>query len=206
MNKLILVEFSPFDILNFSNEVDWKNAVQTSGFDLVDWDTNAGNVAQASELGGVTLYWDAALGSHLTYDKVTPDSLSFEITNTGVVPGNIFGLIYWDRNEGFPEGTIGIGDIDNYENDDFEIVQNTLKVFAFAFEIGDNVFSSDEVMEVAAIDPNSGNEVMWKEFQHNEMAPFIGLISPIPIGRISFNESPDGDDIYIKDFKFGISK
>lgn len=114
--------------------------------------------------------------------------------------------MYWDRNEGFPDETIGIGDIDNFENDDFEITINGLNVYAFAFEIGDNVFSSDESMEVAGLDAQTGNEVLWKEFYNNEMAPFVGLISPIPIGRISYDESSDGDDIYIKDFKFGISK
>jgi hypothetical protein len=201
-----MVEYKPFDIIYFSNEVDWKNAVQTAGFNLTEFETNALNISKANELGGVIPGHDTGIGTHLTFEKVTGDSLSFNFMNTGVDSGTTFGLTYWDANEGFPEGTISIGDIDNYQNDDFDVIFKDLKVYAFTLYIGDNVFSSDEVMEVAGVDAFTGNEVLWKEFYYNEMSPFIGLISPIPLGRISFDESADGDDIYVKDFKFGTLK
>lgn len=82
-----MLEFEPFDILYFSNEVNWKNAIQTAGFNLTEFELNALNISLANELGGTVPTSDWGLGTQLTFDKVTNDSLRFDIKSTGVAPG-----------------------------------------------------------------------------------------------------------------------
>jgi hypothetical protein len=79
-------------------------------------------------------------------------------------------------------------------------------VYAFAIDIGDNVFSSDEYVEIYGQDANTGQETFLKQFKASELKPFMGILSPIPLTKVMYNESTDGDDIFVQNFRFGILK
>lgn len=199
--KYDMVEYQSLEPVILTNKIEWMNTVETSGFKLVEWKTSAENISKSKEYSKVPEK-NQGLGDTLTWEKVTADSLSFKLIG---VNGP---FTYWDRegDDGYPEGTISIGDLDDWEDDDFDIELIRSEVYAIAFEIGNNIFTSDELLKVhfdEQIKTFSSTEL--SEENEPELA-FIGIISPLPLIKISFDENPDGDDIYIKDFKFGILK
>jgi len=201
-----IVEYQAMEPQYFGNEYDWRTAALTSGMKVIEWNTNAENIRMANEVDALPGI-NTPLGMTLTFDADTTGlPFNFVIENTGEVPPGqsiALGLVYWD-NEAFGQGTLSIGDIHNLEDDDFDITVTTKNLmYAVSVEIGHNAFTSDESIEVYRVDEND-EEVFIKNFPASELGPFIGIISPIPFNILHFEESDDGDDIYIKNIRFGI--
>lgn len=201
-----IVEYEAMEPQYFGNEYDWRTAALSSGMKVIEWNTSAANIALANEVD-TPPGKNAQLGMILTFEADTTGlPFSFFLENTGEVPSGQStqsGLAYWD-DEGFPEGTISIGDINTLEDDDFDIVVTTNNIlYAIAVEIGHNVFTSDEFLEIYRLN-DIGEQVFIKNFPASELGSFIGIISPIPINILHFEESIDGDDIFIRNLRFGI--
>lgn len=200
-SEYAILEYGPL-VSIYQDEVAWTNEVNTLDLRVVKWDTNAKNIEGANEVDHTPQENDG-LGPTLTWEGVTDNNLHFSLHNPRCNEQR--GLVYWDT-EGFPRETISIGDIDNCEDDDFVIELNNEKpqFFAIAFYFGDSSFRAGETMTVTC-ETESGQEFSWV-YQYNELRPFFGVISPLPVIKVSFNEKSDDDDIYIKDFRFGIAK
>ncbi len=108
----------------------------------------------------------------------------------------------WNDNEFSPRrhDSISIGDVDNWENDDFNIAVTGSSVYGVSFVIGDNAIIPEEYLEVWAAD-GSGEQFLH-QFPHDEISSFIGIVSPVPIRRVHFNEDAGGDDIWIANLFF----
>ena len=123
----------------------------------------------------------------------------------GAIPPTDMGnLVYNDHESSGKDfaDLISIGDIDDWENDDFEIgVSGNAKVFAIAFIMVDNSASPSEYLEIHAKDKN--NQECQIGYITNGIDGFFGIVSPVPITRIWFNESSDDDDIALGDLSFG---
>lgn len=168
--------------------------------------TNGTNVALANEVTG-------PLGSNVHL----PARLTYPGSNTGY-PFNFYvqalqsGCPYpisFNDSEFDETNLLSIGDVDNCEDDDFEIGVSTdddnTYVFAIGFYLGNNGLESSETLEVF----NGSSKV--KEFTYTSLPQssageiFVGVVSTVPITRIMYNEGAGTDDIYIKDFCFGVA-
>jgi hypothetical protein len=96
--------------------------------------------------------------------------------------------------------TISIGDIDDYENDDFEIAVTGNNVYAVGFIMKSNTDGAEEYLEVIGAQEECYLDKLDLPTIENG---FVGIVSPVPIKRIWFNEDDDDDDMGILDFYFG---
>lgn len=199
----------------YKNEAAWKYAVQAN-MTMGKWETNKSNVQKAEEAPGFSYHPNGQIfmGKRITYKSAkTSFPFDFHLENKAV-PANhanvIWALVFEDR-EGSTSGlpwpeTISIGDIDDFENDDFEIWVSGNNVYAIGFIMVDNSTHSSEFLEVHAID--GAGECQIGLITHAQAGGgftngFIGVVSPVPIRRIFFDEDSGGDDIGIKHFYFG---
>lgn len=216
-----ILEHEP-PIAFFQNTVDWKNAVTVSRLQRVEWDLFSDNIMKAE--GDFESFTDTKtnhpLGSILTWKNVNDMGFGFTLKNTTTITPDasddkLLGLVYADDEKGdpeFPLGTISIGDINNFENDNFEVIISgeEKEIYAIGFTIGNNEFAKTERVIVTCDVPNLGpieQEFFLKDYSYKDDAlSFIGVVSPYPLVRIFFDENADSDDIYVKDFKFGIPR
>jgi len=201
--RILLLNLFSCMVLVGCKESEWRNAVLSAGFDIGEWETSAENINAAVELSAIPGE-NTPLGPRLTFlANSTSFPFDFSLENTAV--DDPWALVYADQEAGNHKwGWISIGDVDDYENDDFEISITGNSVYAFAIEIGDNVFSADEFVEIYGIDSESGEETFLKQFTGSELKPFLGILSPVPLNRVFYNESTDGDDIMVRNLRFGI--
>ena len=103
------------------------------------------------------------------------------------------------------ERMLSIGDVDDYENDDFviEILEwdPNYTVFAAGFIIADNSHESYEqtIVKMAQVDTS----VFFNTAPHCPgLNSFIGVICDETIKSVYFNESSSGDDIFVRDIYF----
>ena len=103
-----------------------------------------------------------------------------------------------------------IGDVDGipdvnrywYENDDFDIrivsddsTATGVSIYAIGITVGDNSASAEESITIRG----EGFDVVLTEYWNG----FVGLVAPFPILNVHFDEDSGGDDIAIRDFRFG---
>jgi hypothetical protein len=200
-----IVEYRPLEVQIIGSESEWRNAVLSAGFVICEWQTNSENISKAIEIN-VIPGENTPLGNRLTFlSDTTSFPFDFYLENTAV--DDPWALVYADQEaDGYKWDWISIGDTDDFENDDFEVGVTGSSVYAFAIDIGDNVFSSDEYVEIYGQDANTGQETFLKQFKASELKPFMGILSPIPLTKVMYNESTDGDDIFVQNFRFGILK
>ena len=103
---------------------------------------------------------------------------------------------------------LSIGDVDNWDNDDFEVtvtrVDPGYSVQAMGIWVGDNRRESGESLRVYG-----ENDLFLQEFTggvmpHGDLV-FMGLVSAVPLTRFYFDEHGGDDDIFTKDFHFGVA-
>ncbi len=194
----------------FNTESEWRNAVQSQHkMSLKEWQTNESNIKKADESNSFEVdgsqIW---LGKRITLDgSITGFPFSFYLENTAVdanADGVKYALTFRDQEVNWGE-TISIGDFANWANDDFEIGITNGDVYAIAFTMIDNDNFTGEYMEVHAMDAK--DECQIALFNSTDIGGFkngfIGIISPVPIKRVHFNEDNTTDDIGIKDLRFG---
>lgn len=92
------------------------------------------------------------------------------------------------------EDALSIGDVNDFEDDDFEVTFSGASVYAFALFIRDNTSLSGEaaVVNAQAESATLGGGVNG----------FLGVISTSPLVRFRYLEDGGGDDIAVSDFFF----
>ena len=202
-----MVQYEPVSVSIYTSEGDWKSTVQST-MSYQKWECTLPNVLLAEEhesFDGPGAGGQWGLGKRITFDGGTTGyPFSFYLENMdGAIPANDGGQLVYDDNEGGGawNQAISIGDIDNWENDDFEIGITSGNVYAVAFMMVDNGEFTGEYLQVFAEDVN--NNECEIEYFTDEINGFRGVVSPVPIKRIWFNEDEGGDDIALGDLFFG---
>lgn len=157
------------------------------------------------------------LGTVLTFDRSATSLMrgfrlrTLQNSNpaTSVPPG----FVYNDTEDnparvrpGF-HNALSIGDINDYEDDDFEIeLLDGPPLYALAFELHDNDLDPDERLEIIG-EHDEVIAVFEAPGSSRDTGPtwinFVGIISDVPIRAIRLNESPDPDDIALGRIFFG---
>lgn len=200
---------SEADAFWYDNKTEWEIAAANMAGPnrITEFQTTAANMALANEIG-------TPPGSN----NGLPGILNFDSLNTGL-PFTFRWLaasFTFDDREGsslyrafgFADSTrcISIGDVDDYENDNFTIDitgwRHTCGVFAIGVNIGDNEARSEEYTDVR------GTNGFFKRFDNGTVScqgrmAFMGVISTVPITSFFFNEDNGGDDICVQDLYFG---
>jgi len=190
----------------FLDENQWRSAVQSKGLYDVKWLTSKENIYKANEAG---IFYNQApdqtfMYNHITFSgSVTGYPFDFYLENTAV-GYDYRALVHNDDNGAFTPTTISIGNYNNNEfcNDDFKIGVTGNTVYAIGYTMICNIGTMpEEYLESIA-----EHEQCWlgrnTEFQYIYTG-FVGVISPVPLNRIEFNESTDDNDMGIQDFYFG---
>ncbi len=190
----------------YTSEATWRDEVQMRGMTINKWETTPANVQKANEAYKFNYSYSPQILMYeiITFSgAVTGYPFDFHLRNTAV-SGDPLALVLNDTeglNNNFTHTTVSIGDIDDFENDDFEIVVTGSQVYAMGFIMKSNTDTNDEYLEVIA-----AQEDCYLDQLNLPMANdlFIGVISPVPLKRLFFNESEDDDDMGIQDFYFGV--
>lgn len=185
-----------------SDLASWQSAFSGSTSFL---ETSPTGVALANEVTSAPSNNDV-LGNVLTFESSnTGFSFDFNVSVTEVgVVGDGFtfndteGLAVWQT------GVLSVGDIDNAQDDGFE-VSSSVGLYGFhldfignEFSLGESLTLFDGATVVASFttsgdipdDPGTPERTFW------------GVTSSTPFDRILFDEDPDGDDMGIADFGF----
>ncbi|MGH0030534.1 MAG: FG-GAP-like repeat-containing protein [Myxococcota bacterium] len=163
--------------------------------------TDATSLALADELA-LAPAQDEALGATLTFDAANTGlcgSFVLEALESGA------GFTFEDGEPSpaiHPAGTVSVGDIDDFEDDDFRIAFPTDAYFAVGFFLVNNTQDAGEALRVygrrgplarlsgASIPDSSGNG-----------STFVGVVADEPITRVVFDEDALGDDVAIRDLR-----
>ncbi|MFK8030860.1 MAG: thrombospondin type 3 repeat-containing protein [Gammaproteobacteria bacterium] len=185
----------------FYDEVAWIDAL---GGQFERFDTNAGNIQLAAEVLDAPGP-DAQL---CAADSEGECALTFRTNSTGLCHGfefRSFGGITFNDTEFSPPqpDSLSVGDINNQENDDFEIRRiegSPIEALGFTFVSNDS--SIDEKLTVFGENGEVLRLIGSDEIPVDPDSAFIGFISQRPITKVTFDEDPTGDDIAVKNFRF----
>ena len=196
----------------YTDSGEWIAALDIIPYptDTIIFETSLANMRLAD---GVDTIYDkgrTALKSQVTfYASETGLDLSFCLSHLGSRT-----LVYNDYFASKPRpGFISIGVANKQENDDFSIAVtgtfNNGYVFAMGFYLGNNIFESGEYLKVwrdtivlKTYDENH-SKFMWPRGHWSEK--FLGIVSTSPITTLEFNEGAGGNDVYIRNFYFGVA-
>jgi hypothetical protein len=196
----------------FKNQGNWETAFPYQAV-KGEWLTNRPNIWKSMEKANFIVdpnnqqIW---MGKRITFSSDTTSfPFNFYLENKDPnVPSNhtnvAWALVFEDNEANWPQ-TISIGDIDNFEYDNFEIGVTGNRVYGIGYNMVDNGTNANEYLKIYAHDGT--NECEIGHISHAAASGFTdgfnGIISPVPIRRIFFHETNDGDDIGVKHFYFG---
>ncbi len=193
----------------YTDWTQWRNAF-TAIQDSCDnkfFATNATNINKAEENWG----WNLGTNTHLATRTLTftPENTGFDFQfYLHTLQDNCPYPLTFNDDEFSASNMLSIGDADDCQWDSFEIgasdCRNGAYVFAIGTYVGDNGISDDEKLEAFYYDRKVA-EISSAQMPTGSAPVFMGVVSAIPITRIVFTEGNDGDDIYIKDFCFGVA-
>ncbi len=107
----------------------------------------------------------------------------------------------------FPMLSVGNVGSPDYPNDDFEIVIGPAnmgsEILAAGIWVGDSQHESGEFLRVYGEDGILLQE-LTADLPHGGGYEFMGVISPVPLTRLYYNEHSGGDDICIRHPHFGV--
>jgi hypothetical protein len=186
---------------------------------ILEFLTTRNNIVDANE---VNSFPDSnfSLGPIISFDSAVIDfPFSFYLRTLA----GSHNLVYDDREgteldpvwpEGFRERAISIGDVNDHEDDDFEIAitesDPNYKVVAIGFEIIDNSAEDGEYSRILSIENSTDTILDTTSFAPVESSSggiFFGIVSSRPISKFIFNESSlANDDIAIRDFYFAVAR
>lgn len=173
----------------FSTDISaWQST--NPGFKEFGFTSN--NVLLADEITTAPGH-NEAIGSILTFDE-TNTGLGFNFAIQALESGAEF---TFDDNEGGSvfDDVLSVGDINNFENDDFRIDFSSSDVFAFGFELLDN---DDVAGESFSVFGASGLLGTLTTIPGSSGAVFIGVTSDEAITHVVFDEDAGGDDIAVR--------
>ena len=179
---------------------EWENAV--TGIEVLT--TTSNNVALADEVGSPPGE-NAPVGSLLTFQTVnTGLSRGFSVRTLQSGAGFTF-----DDHEGagnIPsfDNALSVGDIDNYEDDDWRLsLLDGAVMTAFNVDLRDSGSFSGESISVYL------DGIPLETLDLSSLGPsssvFLGLTADFAFDRVDFDEGAPSDDIAIADFRFATS-
>ena len=193
------VECSP-SVQIFHDFYEWEQAANSLGAITRHFDTSYDNVCLCEE--HASMIDNMELGPRLTFLAPSPvPEISFLLEAAQ-------GYLTWNDNEG-PENQrlISIGDVDNYEEDDFLVeilaTQCSDQMVAFGLEIHDNEREAGETIAVYDLDGFQMAHLQGDDIPDGSFR-FVGIVSPLPFARFEFDEGIGKDDLFIRDFRFGL--
>ncbi len=166
------------------------------------FETTADNIAKAQEVSSPPPN-NAQLGSTLTfYSTDTSLSWGFRLNALQLGASLVFndceGYLVWPN-------VLSIGDINNYENDDWQLeILSGPPLYAFAF----NLINDNDPYDYIYVYGQGGtllgstHDLPYCLYGGDPYPYFFGLISTDPISKIYFDEDVGPDDIGISDFRF----
>lgn len=176
------------ELMFFTSESAWRAAVQNEE----DFYFTAANVATANEVASPPGN-NAGLGGTLTFEAVNtglPSSFTLTTLQSGA------GFTFNDTEGSGPEWNeaLSVGDINNFEDDDWQITFESSSVFHFAWLLQDNAPSSSG--ESFSVFDKASDSLLgtFTGIPKSDGIDFVGFTSTIPIGRVAFDEDPGGDD------------
>ena len=185
------------------NHDDWLAAVKENGLTWYDFLTDPVNIAMADEVDSKPGK-NVDLGNLLTWrPENTPLPFTFYLKSEQEASWG--GLVHAENEGGseWVDGTISIGDIDDFEDDNFSLgVIGDSPVYAIYVYIGNNTNVTGEKVVIYAAKPDNKEEEIGRFLEPS--MPHLGIISVFPLRRIFFDEDAEGDDIYVRDFYFGV--
>lgn len=197
------------DTVYFTDEVEWNNAVEKLSAKIYKLDTTREGMAKCEEI------------SEVVPNGTRVPTMTWMPTNTGIPTEFVLeakqGELVCEDDEifGGAASWISIGDVNDREDDDFEVVvkpPTDVDVFAIAITVGDNVVEMGERLEVydendilrATFVDCAFAEKPCFDLPDEEQQAFVGIVSGIPLSRIFFDEHIGGDDIAVRDLRFGV--
>jgi len=198
----------------YLNKSEWQQAIAAlAGNGLTsELLTTADNLTLANEVT-IPPIPNTDMGNILTFDSTeTGYPFTFDLQATRPA----YDLVFDDQENGAPgfstpeqERSISIGDINDRENDNFAIHiiewQPNSAVIAVGITVGDNERASEEQVQVLG---TGGFLKLWEDNNYIPNCPattsFLGVVSTVPITQLWFNEGNGDDDIFVRDFCFGV--
>ena len=171
------------------NQRVWESIVSSPEY----FDFTAANTALALEVE-VAPRPNAGLGGILSFDAALTGLSSNVVVETVQARA---GFTFADTEGGAAfRDALSVGDIDNFQNDDFRLTFDGAPVYALAIDLRHNSSHASERLHVY-----SGDEVLGTQMTipGGEFA-FIGVVSEAPISQVVFDEDSGGDDIAVGGF------
>ncbi|MBK7140690.1 MAG: thiol-activated cytolysin family protein [bacterium] len=194
----------------YTNKSEWLGAITSmvGAGHTVEFLTTPENISLSNEFG-VPLT-NQSMGPILTWDS-SATHYPFTFYLRALAGGHT--LVYDDQESGpafspmDQARSISIGDVDDGENDDFEIaipswLPNTA-VFAIGISVCDNAAESGEGGKCFGVNGYSQDPMAHSVPACTGTHGFVGIVATIPLTSIRFNESDTGDDIFVRDLIFG---
>jgi hypothetical protein len=182
----------------FTDEAIWL-ANLPAGARLDSFETTASGVAMADEIMSPPDP-DTNCGPVLTFDA-EQTGMAVGFTLHAVEP---YADFVFEDNFDHPYfyDALSVGELNEHENDDFEVGFSGDDLFAFAFQLRENDFGgAGEYFHVFG----QGGDLLGTLHPIPDGAPydqFIGVISHEPIGSVLFDEDASYDDIAVASFQF----
>lgn len=196
----------------YTNKTEWQMAIASMVGDghIVYFPTTAENIALSNEETTPPAS-NHSMGAVLTFDS-SRTHYPFTFRLRALASGHT--LVFQDLESGPAFGGmdqargISIGDVDDGENDDFEIAipiwHNNAAVFAIGISICDNNAESGEGGQVYGVNGFANASLANSRPSSPGIEGFLGIIATVPITSIRFNESDTGDDMFVRDLCFGV--
>lgn len=186
----------------FSDQTTWQSSFVDPTMQLT---TNGAGIALANEVGTVPGN-NTPLGNSLTFNSAnTGFGFDFTVAVTQVgVSGDGFTFNDTEGSSAWLTGVLSVGDIDNAQDDGFEITSST-PLYGLSLDFIGNEFSAGETISLYNGTTLVATFTSAGEIPDDPGTPqrtFWGVTSEVPFTRFVFDESPDGDDMGIADFGF----
>nr|MBN2278766.1 thiol-activated cytolysin family protein [candidate division Zixibacteria bacterium] len=191
----------------YTDWTQWKNAFSVIPDSTINiyFETNGTNLLLSPELQG---WWVPAINAHLGHATITfpPENTGYDFAFalTALQLNCPYPLTFDDDEfSGAPSNIISIGDVGNCEDDDFQIVASDFRDSCYIFAVGTIVGNNGEYTAEEKLEVFYGDQKIAE--YPNHIDGFIGVVSAVPITKFKFNEDSGDNDIWIRDFCFGVA-
>jgi len=182
--------------------------------DIIILQTTAANVALSNEVVTPPSA-NTGLGPVITFDSaITGFPFSFHLACLQAGAGITFddregSDLHQAAPVGYQDRTLSIGDTDDREDDDFEIVitacNENYKVYAIGIEVIDNAVENGEYIAVQCVD-STQDTIFAESPDCPGTGVFMGIVSNQELLRLMLNENASGDDLFVRDFYFAVRR